>query len=171
MRRQDGDDGIDCIVVLCELHRLRIAFRVRISDAVTALPQRTLVDQDIDTDPRSAPDARAIFEAIKVELALQGERELRLSLDRNRACCDILLRFMKLSSRNRSTFLIFLVLGFVTGTLAWEVLERIVLYMGIELDLGIGPIGFDLSVIRAYIKVNPGSFIGGLGAIVLFRLM
>ena len=78
---------------------------------------------------------------------------------------------MKLSSKNRSTFVSFLVLGFLIGTLAWEVLERIFLQVGIDLALGIGPVGFDLSVVSVFIKINPGTFIGILGGIFLFRLM
>ena len=78
---------------------------------------------------------------------------------------------MKLSSRNRSTFLAFLGLGALVGTLGWEVLERIVQQMGLELALGIGPVGFDLSVLSVFIKINPGTFIGVLGGIFLFRLM
>ena len=78
---------------------------------------------------------------------------------------------MKLSSRNRSTFLAFLGLGFLVGTLGWEVLERIVQQMGLDLALGIGPVGFDLSVLSVFIKINPGTFIGVLGGIFLFRMM
>ena len=78
---------------------------------------------------------------------------------------------MKLTSRNRSTFLTFLGLGFVVGTLGWEVLERIVQRMGFELALGIGPVGFDLSVLSVFVKINPGTFIGILGGIFLFRVM
>ena len=78
---------------------------------------------------------------------------------------------MKLSSRNRSTFLIFLGLGFLIGTLGWEVLERILLQLGWEIALGIGPVGFDLSVLSVFIKLNPGTFIGVLGGVLLFRLM
>ncbi len=78
---------------------------------------------------------------------------------------------MKLSSRNRSTFLAFLGLGFLIGTLGWEVLERIVLQIGYELALGIGPVGFDLSVLSVFVKINPGTFIGVLGGIFLFRVM
>jgi hypothetical protein len=78
---------------------------------------------------------------------------------------------MKLNSRNRSTFLIFLGLGFLIGTLGWEVLERIVQRMGFELALGVGPVGFDLSVLSIFIKINPGTFIGFLGGIFLFRVM
>jgi hypothetical protein len=78
---------------------------------------------------------------------------------------------MKLSSRNRSTFIIFLGLGFLIGSLAWEVLERILSYMDIELALGIGPVGFDLSVFKLFVEVNPGTFVGVLGGIILFRLL
>jgi len=78
---------------------------------------------------------------------------------------------MKLSSKNRPTLLSFLGLGFLIGTLAWEVLERILLRIGIELALGFGPVGFDLSVLSVFIKINPGTFIGILGGIFLFRLM
>ena len=92
-------------------------------------------------------------------------------LDRFWRFCDISLRLMKLSSRNRSTFLAFLGLGFLVGTLGWEVLERIVLQVGIELALGVGPVGFDLSVVSVFVKINPGTFIGLLGGIFLFRAM
>jgi hypothetical protein len=78
---------------------------------------------------------------------------------------------MKLTGRNRSTFVAFLGLGFLIGTLAWEVLERILLQLGVELALGIGPVGFDLSVLSVFIKINPGTFIGLLGGIFLFRLL
>jgi hypothetical protein len=78
---------------------------------------------------------------------------------------------MKLNSRNRSTFLTFLGLGFLVGTLGWEVLERIVQRTGFELALGIGPVGFDLSVLSVFVKINPGTFIGILGGIFLFRVM
>ena len=94
-----------------------------------------------------------------------------LRLDRKRRSCHIHLRFMKLSKKNRPTFLSFLGLGFLIGTLAWEVLERILLQVGIELALGIGPVGFDLSVLSFFVKINPGTFIGILGGIFLFRLM
>jgi hypothetical protein len=78
---------------------------------------------------------------------------------------------MKLSSRNRSTFLALLGLGFLVGTLGWEVLERIVQQMGFELALGVGPVGFDLSVLSVFIKINPGTFIGFLGGVFLFRVI
>ena len=42
---------------------------------------------------------------------------------------------------------------------------------GFELALGIGPVGFDLSVLSVFVKINPGTFIGILGGIFLFRVM
>lgn len=47
-----------------------LSFRAHISDAVEALPMQTNVDQTVDTPRRGAPDARAIFEAIRTELAI-----------------------------------------------------------------------------------------------------
>lgn len=47
-----------------------LALATFISDTFEALPTRTNVDQTVDTPRRNAPDARAIFEAIKAALAI-----------------------------------------------------------------------------------------------------
>jgi len=47
-----------------------LSFRAFISDAVVAMPLRTNVDQTVDTPLQSSPDARAIFSAVKVALAI-----------------------------------------------------------------------------------------------------
>jgi hypothetical protein len=78
---------------------------------------------------------------------------------------------MKLNSRNRSTFLWFLGLGFVIGSLGWEVLERILGFLGVEMSLGVGPVSVDVSVLKVALEVNPGTILGVIGAVVLFRLM
>ncbi|MBN1835962.1 MAG: hypothetical protein JW820_08925 [Spirochaetales bacterium] len=78
---------------------------------------------------------------------------------------------MKLSNRNRSTFLLFLGLGFLIGSLAWEVLERVLGLFGVGLSLSAGPIGLDLSVLKVSLEVNPGTVLGVIGGVVLFRLM
>ena len=78
---------------------------------------------------------------------------------------------MKLNRASRSTFLLFLGLGFVVGSLAWEVLERILELAGAPLAVGVGPVGFDLSVLKFSVTVNPGTLLGLLGAVVLFRLL
>ena len=78
---------------------------------------------------------------------------------------------MKLNSRNRSTFLLFLGLGFLIGSLAWEVFERILGLLGVGLSLAAGPVSLDLSVIAVAVQVNPGSIRGVIGGALLFRLM
>ena len=76
-----------------------------------------------------------------------------------------------MSSRNRSTFLMFFILGALSGSLGWEVLERVLAQIGVELSLGIGPVGFDLSVLAVTLIINPGTFLGILGGILLFRFI
>jgi hypothetical protein len=78
---------------------------------------------------------------------------------------------MKLTGRNRSTFLLFLVAGLLVGALAWELLERVLSNLGYDLHLGIGPVGFDLSVLAVSLVVNPGTLLGLLGGVVLFLLL
>ncbi len=51
----------------------------------------------------------------------------------------------------------------------WEVFEYILARSGVDLNYSIGPVGFDLDVISFYIKVNPGSFLGLVGSIFLFK--
>ena len=78
---------------------------------------------------------------------------------------------MKLTGRNRSTFLSFLGAGLLVGGLAWELLERVLAAFGLDLRLGVGPVGFDLSVLAVSLVVNPGTLLGALGGIVLFRIL
>ncbi len=78
---------------------------------------------------------------------------------------------MKLSGRTRSTFVLFLLLGVLIGSLAWELLERILARSGLELGLSLGPVGFDLEVLAFSLVVNPGTVLGALGGAVLFRLL
>ncbi len=76
---------------------------------------------------------------------------------------------MKLTRKNSKYLSILVFLGFVIGGLAWEVLERILIRSGVNIDFTVGPIGFDLDIIAFHIKVNPGTFLGVLGSIFLFR--
>ncbi len=78
---------------------------------------------------------------------------------------------MKLTGRNRSTFLMLMAVGLLTGALAWELLERILSHLGYDLHLGVGPVGFDLSVLAVSLVVNPGTLVGLLGGVVLFLLL
>jgi hypothetical protein len=76
---------------------------------------------------------------------------------------------MKLSKRNQGTFFAVVVGSIAAGTLGWELLARVLSYAGIELSLSVGPVGFDIAVLSVYMEINPGSFLGLLGGIVLFR--
>jgi hypothetical protein len=78
---------------------------------------------------------------------------------------------MKLNSRTRGAFVTFVLLGILIGSLAWEVLERVLLELGLELSVGVGPVGFDLSVLALYLRINPGTLLGALGGVLLFSLM
>ena len=75
---------------------------------------------------------------------------------------------MKLTKKNRAAFVLVVFLGLLIGTLAWEVLERIVALSGKHLDLTTGPIGFDIRVVAVWIRINPGSFLGCVAGILLF---
>ena len=74
---------------------------------------------------------------------------------------------MKLTRKNYSLIATFVLFGLVIGTLAWEVLERVLSELGVPLDASVGPIGFDLYVISAFIRINPGSLLGLIGGVLL----
>ncbi len=59
----------------------------------------------------------------------------------------------------------------LVGGLAWEVLERVAQRFGLDMDLSVGPVGFDLSVVALSVMVNPGTFLGLVAAILLFRAL
>jgi hypothetical protein len=76
---------------------------------------------------------------------------------------------MKLLKRNLGPFFAILLGSITAGTLGWELLARVLSYADIALSLSVGPVGFDVEVLSVYMKVNPGSFLGVLGGIALFR--
>jgi len=78
---------------------------------------------------------------------------------------------MKLSAKTTASMILICLLGAIIGGLAWEVVERIAVRLGFPLDLSVGPIGFDLRVISLHFLVNPGTFLGLLGGIILFRVL
>ena len=80
----------------------------------------------------------------------------------------ILLR-MKLTKKNTGAFVTVVLLGLVIGSLAWEIFERILMYADVEIALSVGPIGLDIDVIAVWLRINPGSFAGVLGAALVFR--
>ncbi len=78
---------------------------------------------------------------------------------------------VKLVKKNLTPFVTILVLGLIIGTLAWDILERIFAAAGLPFSLSTGRIGFDLDVIAFYIRINPGSFLGAAGGVLLFRAL
>jgi len=76
---------------------------------------------------------------------------------------------MKLIKKHVGAFLLLVLLGIFIGTLAWDILERIFAQAGLPFSLETGPIGFDIGVLSVYMKINPGSFLGAAGGILLFR--
>jgi hypothetical protein len=78
---------------------------------------------------------------------------------------------MKLSGKNVTTLIAIALLGAVVGGLGWEVVERICARLGLVLALSVGPIGFDLSVVSLRFLVNPGTFVGLAGGVLLFRAL
>jgi hypothetical protein len=78
---------------------------------------------------------------------------------------------MKLTVKTLSSLALLCVLGMLVGGLAWEVLERVALRFGLDVDLSIGPVGFDLSVVAVRLTVNPGTFLGLVAAALLFRAL
>jgi len=78
---------------------------------------------------------------------------------------------MRLTKKTLSTLLGLLFLGFIAGSLLWEVVERIGAALGVALDLSIGPIGFDVHALSLSVRANPGSLLGVLGGALLFRAL
>ncbi len=76
---------------------------------------------------------------------------------------------MKLTAKNLPLLMRILLLCLLVGTLAWELLERLLEYADVMITLGVGPVGFDLRVISLWIIVNPGTLIGIVAALLLFR--
>jgi hypothetical protein len=76
---------------------------------------------------------------------------------------------MKLIKKHVGAFLLLVLLGIFIGTLAWDIIERIFAQAGLPFSLETGPIGFDIGVLSVYMKINPGSFLGAAGGILLFR--
>jgi hypothetical protein len=76
---------------------------------------------------------------------------------------------MKLTAKNLPVLTRLLVLCMVIGTLAWEIVERLLALAGVALDLSVGPVGFDIEVIALSVMANPGTLIGIVPAILLFR--
>ncbi len=67
---------------------------------------------------------------------------------------------MKVTNKNIGKFTAFLLLFCVAGTLAWELVEVILYAAGLNVNLSVGPVGFDLDVLSVFISANPGTILG-----------
>jgi hypothetical protein len=76
---------------------------------------------------------------------------------------------MKLNQKNFPILLRLLILCTLIGTLGWAVVERLLALVGLDIDLTAGPIGFDIEVIAVSVTVNPGTLLGIIPAVRLFR--
>jgi hypothetical protein len=76
---------------------------------------------------------------------------------------------MKLSKNTLSSFLVFIFLGIIIGSISWELIDRLLLVFNIDIPLSLDRIGFDLNVIALYIKPNPGTVLGIPLFIQIFR--
>lgn len=76
---------------------------------------------------------------------------------------------MKLIKKNLPSLTGLLITGMVFGTLLWELLTLLMERAGFDLNLTLGPVGFDVTAIAIWIQVNPGSVLGMIGGIILFR--
>ena len=76
---------------------------------------------------------------------------------------------MKLTAKNLPVLMRILLLCLVIGTLAWELVERLLELAGLTLDLSVGPVGFDIEVIALSVMANPGTLIAIVPAVMLFR--
>lgn len=63
-----------------------------------------------------------------------------------------------------------LALGAVIGTLAWELISRLLQSSGIEVSLSLGPVGFDVHVLEVWVMLNPGTLLGLALGYGLFRI-
>ncbi len=75
---------------------------------------------------------------------------------------------MKLTAKTRPWLSRMIFIGMIGGTLVWSIVEILFHNVGIPLNLTIGPIGFDLYVISFWLRINPGTLLGGASAWILF---
>ena len=81
------------------------------------------------------------------------------------------LRRMRSGKKTAGTLVGLLLLGFVVGSLLWEVIERIMSAAGVSLDLSVGPVGFDVHALAVSLRPNPGSLAGVIAAALLYRAL
>ena len=78
---------------------------------------------------------------------------------------------LKVTKQTRGTAMVVVLCAIVFGSIAWEIVERLLAVAGTELDLTVGRLGFDLQVIAFHIEANPGTLLGALGGWLLVRAL
>ena len=76
---------------------------------------------------------------------------------------------MKLTKKNRPSFIIIIFLATLAGSFTWFILEIIFKNMGIPFSFSTGKIGFDIEIISFYLNVNPGTVLGMVGGYFVFK--
>jgi hypothetical protein len=76
---------------------------------------------------------------------------------------------VKLGKKNFGILARLMLLTALIGTFAWAILERLVSTFGAEVSLAVGPVGFDAMIISLYLYINPGTVLGALAAVPVFR--
>jgi hypothetical protein len=79
---------------------------------------------------------------------------------------------MVFNKKSVISFFCLLFLGCLIGSLAWEIVERIVNVAGTALSLSLAsPLSLDLHVVAVSFRPNIGSILGAVAGIVLFFLL
>lgn len=77
---------------------------------------------------------------------------------------------MKITKKGIPGFLLLIFLTLFTGTIFWKILELILTSVtGSSVSLTTSPLGFDLGVVALYFRFNPGSLIGFIAGVVLYK--
>jgi hypothetical protein len=76
---------------------------------------------------------------------------------------------VKLGKKNAGVLTRLMILTALIGTFAWAILEVLASALGSEVSLSVGPVGFDAMVISVSLYVNPGTVLGALAAVPVFK--
>ncbi|MFP3958971.1 MAG: hypothetical protein ACLFUX_02270 [Spirochaetaceae bacterium] len=76
---------------------------------------------------------------------------------------------MKLGKQNLGILTRLMLLTALIGTFAWALAEHLAGAVGADVSLSVGPVGFDAMVLSVYVYVNPGTVLGALAAVPVFR--
>ncbi|MFP4363807.1 MAG: hypothetical protein ACLFR1_08045 [Spirochaetia bacterium] len=78
---------------------------------------------------------------------------------------------MKITNKTLVPFIAIETGTIILFTLLWEVLRVILFQFNINLELSIGPVGFDIYVLALWLRLNPGTILGAVSGVFFFRLL